>query len=183
METPVQVTFHGVEHSSAIESYVLTRADKLETFYPRVVHCRVAIESPHKHGHSGRHYRVRVDITVPGEEVAVSRTPDENISNEDAYAAVDAAFDDACRRLEDFARRQRGDVKCHEHHEHALVKKLFTYEGYGFLETGAGDEIYFHRNAVLDHGFDRMKVGSHVTFVQEMGEKGPQASTVALRRN
>jgi cold shock CspA family protein len=38
--------------------------------------------------------------------------------------------------------------------------------------------IYFHRNSVIDGGFDRLAVGAHVAFTEEEGDKGPQASTV-----
>jgi cold shock CspA family protein len=41
-------------------------------------------------------------------------------------------------------------------------------------------QIYFHRNAVLDAAFDRLKVGSEVAFAEEEGVKGPQASTVRV---
>lgn len=34
--------------------------------------------------------------------------------------------------------------------------KLFSYEGYGFIETEEGEELYFHRNSVLKHGRERM---------------------------
>ena len=53
-------------------------------------------------------------------------------------------------------------------------------EGYGFLKTGDGREIYFHRNSVLDDAFARLKPGARVAFSEEMGDKGPQASTVKL---
>jgi cold shock CspA family protein len=43
-----------------------------------------------------------------------------------------------------------------------------------------GREIYFHRNSVLDGGFARLAAGARVTFAEEAGEKGPQASTVKL---
>ena len=43
-----------------------------------------------------------------------------------------------------------------------------------------GREIYFHRNSVLDAGFDRVSVGAEVRFVEEEGVRGPQASTVRL---
>jgi cold shock CspA family protein len=33
---------------------------------------------------------------------------------------------------------------------------------------------------VLDGAFSRLAVGSRVTFAEEMGERGPQASTVKL---
>jgi ribosomal subunit interface protein len=180
MSFPLQITFHGVPHSNAIEQYVRGRADKLETFASRIVSCRVAIEMPHRHAHHGEHYRVRIDVTVAGGEIVVERVPQGDHAYEDAYAAIDAAFDDAGRRLQDFVRRQRGDVKPHERARHGLVIKLFAYEGYGFLRTAEGDELYFHRNAVLDGAFDRLKVASRVRFVEDADESGPHASTVAV---
>jgi cold shock CspA family protein len=60
------------------------------------------------------------------------------------------------------------------------VIRLFREEGYGFLETPDGREIYFHRNSVLHPGFDRLEIGTEVRFAEEEGEKGPQASTVAI---
>jgi cold shock CspA family protein len=94
--------------------------------------------------------------------------------------AVRDAFDVARRQLEDFVRHQRGDVKSHETPPHARVSKLFPEGGYGFLETPDGREIYFHRNSVLHEGFNRLKINSEVRFSEEMGEKGPQASSVTL---
>ncbi len=52
--------------------------------------------------------------------------------------------------------------------------------GFGFIETPDGREIYFHRNSVLNDGFPRLDVGTRVTFAEEMGEKGPQATTVHI---
>jgi len=51
---------------------------------------------------------------------------------------------------------------------------------FGFLEAADGHEVYFHRNSVLPDAYDRLAVGTRVTFAEEMGEKGPQASTVKL---
>ena len=58
------------------------------------------------------------------------------------------------------------------------VKTIDPYGEFGFLEAADGHEVYFHRNSVLDGAFGRLTVGAHVTFAEEMGEKGPQASTV-----
>lgn len=179
MPFPIQVTFRDMGHSDGIEGYIRERAAKLETFSARITDCRVVIEAPHKHQQTARHYRVRVDLAVPGAEVVVSHAPDEDATNEDAYAAVDEAFDRLGRRLEDHVRRQRGDVKPREEsYREGRVSKLWSYEDYGFIETADGGEVYFHRNSVLHHGFDRLKIGSAVRFVEEAGEKGPQASTV-----
>jgi ribosome-associated translation inhibitor RaiA len=80
-----------------------------------------------------------VDLTVPGGEVVVSHAPGDDATNEDAYAAVDEAFDRLGRRLEDHGRRQRGDVKPRgESYREGRVSKLWSYEGYGFIEAPDG---------------------------------------------
>jgi cold shock CspA family protein len=94
--------------------------------------------------------------------------------------AIREAFHTARRRLQDHARQKRADVKRHEPMTQARVTKLFPVEGYGYIETPDGREIYFHANSVLNKRFKSLKLGSKVSFTEEAGEKGPQASTVHL---
>ena len=97
----------------------------------------------------------------------------------DAYAALHAAFQAMTRRLKGHAERLRQEVKHHDSPAvEAEVARIFPQDGYGFLATADGREIYFNENAVLDDGFERLSVGSLVRFSEESGEKGPQASTV-----
>ena len=58
------------------------------------------------------------------------------------------------------------------------MKQIDPLGEFGFIETNDGREIYFHRNSVLNGDFAKLAVGAHVTFAEEMGDKGPQASTV-----
>lgn len=178
MEFPLQLTFHGIPHSDALEQLVRRHASKLETFHDRVVSCRVVIESPHKHKHEGRPFRVRVELAIPRDEIVVSREVGGD-AGEDPYAAIDEAFDQAARMLEEHAKMRQHHHKGHERARHGTIKKLATYEGFGFIEAD-GDEIYFHRNAVLHGGFDRMQVGDRVRFADTTEEDGVHASTVAL---
>jgi cold shock CspA family protein len=53
---------------------------------------------------------------------------------------------------------------------------------YGFLTSDDGREIYFHKNSVLGRAFPPLHVGTAVRFVEEAGEKGPQASTVVTKQ-
>jgi len=182
MTNPVRITFHGIAPSEPVRAAVEAHAAKLEDRFGGVVRCDVALEAPHHHKRHGTAYRVRIDLVVGGRELVVARAPSDDPKQQDLYAAVDDAFDDAARMLQDHARRLRGDVKTHEPSRHARVSKLFSYEGYGFLEADDGAEVYFHKNAVLHHGFDRLAIGARVRFVEEMGNEGPQASTVALVR-
>lgn len=179
MEYPVQITFHGLEATDAIKHAVDERAEKLTRFYDKIESCRVVVDSPHKHQLKGRLYQVKVQLVVPGEELVVSRESSEHAPHEDLYLAINDAFKEMTRRLEDYVRRRRGLVKTHETPSVGRVARLFPERGYGFIATADGREVYFHRNAVLDDGFKSLSEGAEVRFAEEPGEKGPQASTVA----
>ncbi|MDB4933994.1 MAG: Sigma 54 modulation protein YhbH [Labilithrix sp.] len=176
MQSPVQVTFRDIPPSPALTAHVEKRAAKLDTFFDRIVKCHVVVEAPHRHSKHGKRFHCRIDLVVPGRELVVSRNPED--AKEDAYAAVDDAFGDAERVLEDFARVQQVDTKTHLKPPHGVVTKLFTDRGYGFIEAEDGHEVYFHQNSVLGVRFEKLAVGTRVRFAEEDGDKGPQASTV-----
>jgi cold shock CspA family protein/ribosome-associated translation inhibitor RaiA len=167
-------------HSDSIEDLIREKAANLDKFADHIMSCRVVVEPAGRHHLHGNQYEVRLDITVAGEEIAVTREPGQHAEYKDLQIALRDAFDSACRKLEDYVRRRRRFVKTLESPPHARVSKLFPAEGYGFLITPDNREIYFHRNSVLNDGFERLQVGTEVTFAEEDGDKGPQASTVKL---
>ena len=138
--------------------------------------CRVAVELHHRHHHQGNLFHVRVDLKVPDSEIVANREPSEHHAHEDVYVAIRDAFDAVRRQLEDYVRRRRGVVKEHEAPPHGRVAEL--YPDHGKIETGDSRLVYFHRNSVVDTNFERLDIGTEVRFVEEMGELGPQASTV-----
>jgi cold shock CspA family protein len=75
--------------------------------------------------------------------------------------------------------RRRRHVKTHAE-PHAFVVRKFDGEGYGFLKTPDGREIYFHQNAVVGTDYERLEVGTQVRFEETMGDMGPQATTVRI---
>lgn len=175
MKLPLQVVFRGMEHSPWIEDVIREKATKLDRFCDHIMSCRVVVDMPHKHHHTGNMLEVRIDISAPGKEIVVNKEPSKDIS-----AALRDAFDSAKRQLETYVQEQRRHVKTHEATPKAYVKQLFAEEGYGFIETIDGREVYFHGNSVIGEMFDRLKVGDEVTFVEEAGNEGPQASTVRM---
>ena len=195
---PTQITFRGLAHSDALESDIRDRVAWLEQFYSGIVGCRVLVEVPHRHRHDGRHFHVRIETTVPGRPpIVISHEPslhgplkdfeeeahrkDAEIESVHRYArvAVHEAFDAARRRLQDAAREQRGAVKTHEVPAHGTVAQISQADGWGFIQADER-QIYFSRASVLDNAFDELVVGMPVAFVEEQGEKGPQASTVRM---
>ena len=198
MILPVQMTFRNIAVTKEIEEEIASRAQKLEKFYSPITSCRVLVEAPARHRQKGYSFHVRIDLTVPEGEIVVKREPTLYAREQDAgderrrkqmetrperkhlEVAIREAFHAARRRLEDHARQKRADVKTHEPMPQARVTKLFPVEGYGYMETPDGREIYFHENSVLNNRFKSLKLGSKVSFTEEAGEKGPQASTVHL---
>ena len=180
MQIPLQITFRNMDPSDAVEANVREKAGKLERFAEHITSCRVIVEAPHKHQHKGNIYGVRIDITLPGGEIIVNSHPEQNHAHEDIYVAIRDAFDAARRQLEDYVRIRRNKVKVHEAEPHGRITQLFPQEGYGIIETPDGREIYFHRNSILDANFDKLEEGTSVRFSEEMGDDGPQASTVHI---
>jgi ribosomal subunit interface protein len=108
MKLPLQVSFQGLERSPALEAAIEERAAKLDRFHPHIVACRVTVTQETRHHAQGRPFGVRLDLTVPGKELAVTHK-----ESEDAFVAVRDAFDAARRMLQDALAQRRGEVKQH----------------------------------------------------------------------
>src|SRR3978361_1532541 len=160
MQIPMEISTRDVTLSPAIEAELRKRADKLERHYNRVTSCRIALERPTgNHHHDGGPYRVRVDVTVPGSEVVADKQSEEIfIAVRDALAAAERQVEEFVDRRRDFAKPAAGVTPEGE------IVRLFSEEGFGSLTAPDGREIYFHRNAVDDPGFDKLAVGSRVRF-------------------
>lgn len=108
MQRPLQITLRDISRSTAVESIIRDKAKKLESHYPRIQGCRVVVDMPGKHKHQGKEFNVRIDLTVPGTEIVITRD-----RHQDVYVALRDAFDAAKRRLDGYGRRQRGEIKAH----------------------------------------------------------------------
>ncbi len=184
MQKGLRLTWRNVPPSDAVAERVEELVARLERFDHRLTGATVSLEciGAH-HRHSGAQYRVRVELSVPGARLVVGRDPVASTAHADLYAALNDAFREARRQLEDHARIAHRRVKTHDGPALATVARLFADEGYGFLRTPDDREIYFHQRSVLNGAFRRLRVGSTVRFVEEAGDDGPQASTVThLRR-
>jgi ribosomal subunit interface protein len=175
MKLPLEISARDVRINDQTEELIRDKASKLDRFYDQIIGCRVKVDMPHRSQRSGIMYNVRIDITVPGGELIVKREPDE-----DLHAAILSSFETAQRRVKEYAERQRGDVKTHFEKPTARVVRIFPEQGYGFLVTPEGREVYFHKNAVLDGKFQVLGIGMEVTFIERSGDKGAQASSVSV---
>lgn len=179
MQGPLQIRFHGLERSPILAELIEERVAGLEHHFPHVTDCTVAVERSHHRKNKGDTLRVSIEIRVPGKEIVVSREQPLDVTHADSQIALKDAFDAAKRRLQDYARRIRGDVKSHDNPYHAgRVSRIYHQEGFGFIENGNQREIYFHENSVIKGSFENLVRGSKVRFVEEAGDNGPQASSV-----
>ncbi len=183
MQTPVEIDFQGLQANEQLHACVTRNISTLEQRFGRITACRVVIKGPSERHRKGGAFDVTIRLSLPqGREVDIGRSEKAERDNRllDPVVALNDAFKRARRQLQDHARRMRGHVKNHEGPPTATVTRFDDAAGFGFLETQDGREIYFHKNSVLDGGARKVAPGAKVTFFEEMGDKGPQASTVKV---
>jgi cold shock CspA family protein len=167
-----------MEHRDAIEELIREKVKKLERICDYISSCRVVVEDTQQYQNSGQPYRIRLTLTVPpGHHLAVTREENENDIHTSLEKEIRNAFEAAERQLKELKQRQRKEVKVHSDMK-GVVRKLFVDRGYGFIESLDGRDIYFHRNSVLHNGFDALSDGTGVMYTEEMGNEGPQATSV-----
>ncbi len=177
MQLPLQITMREMDRSEALEAAIEEHAAKLEQFHPRITRCRVTVEQLGRHQQQGRQFSVKVDVRVPGKEIVATRD-----HHEDVYVALRDAFDAARRQLEEVAREVRGDVKTHPPTLRGRVARLLLDEGYGFIETDDGRELYFSRENVVAPPFEHLEAGMDVSFIEEPAAEGLQAKRVSASK-
>ena len=124
MKFPLQIIFRNIDRSLWLERLVEKKAKKLELFCQDIMSCRVVVERPHKHDHGANFYCMHIDISVPNDEILVSRTAYKGVTRE-VITVVNDAFDAAKRQLEDYVRCRRNQLKIHrpKQNEESLVKQ------------------------------------------------------------
>jgi len=197
MSIPVDVTFRGMDPSAALRTLIEEQVEKLERFRDDMVACHVVVEQP-KHRERGNPYHVTIHLSVPGEDIVVNHEPqletslrqtgaEERVKSTEAgmrardpNLAVTEAFKRARRRMEDHLRKRRGRVKTHVEPPRGRIIRLAADKEYGFIQSEDGREIYFHRNSILNADPDSLEPGVTVSFAEESGDQGPQASSVRI---
>lgn len=109
MKLPVQIVFRDLVPLPSLESEIRQHVEKLEQFAPALISCHVTVESTANRRHQGHRYQVRIDLRVPDEEIFVG----EHQADEDIVVAMRNSFDAMRRKLQDYSRRRRGQVKQH----------------------------------------------------------------------
>jgi cold shock CspA family protein/ribosome-associated translation inhibitor RaiA len=176
---PLRLAVHHATLTLEDRADVRRRVTRLEHFHPRLTDCRVTITVPQRrHRTDRRLYRVRLVLSVPLGTLVIDRQPSQTLKT-----ALDDAFQAARQRLQDHARRMQGTKKTHRAPALGRVVEWFPLSGYGYLETRDGGRFYFDARAVVGGAAEQLDVGTAVRFEAAEGERGPQASTVAVTRS
>jgi ribosomal subunit interface protein len=169
----IQLTIRDIPSSFALKDHIRKKAEKLDHYYSRIQRCRIVVDVPQKHKHQGKLFRVRIDLLVPGKELVVNHKMDE-----DVYIAIRDAFNAVLRQLETYSSRRRGDIKVHDGINFGYVKRLYADEGYGFIQSGDGQEHYFSTTNVCYPSFPQLQIGDIVHFISVPANDGWQAHRI-----
>ncbi len=109
MSIPLEIVARHAELEPEIPARIEKLAAKLGTFDDRLQSIRVVVDGPQKSA-IGRvmNYKVAIHLDLPGVDLVVRRQVHPELDT-----AIQEAFLAAGRRLQDAARRRRGEVKRH----------------------------------------------------------------------
>ncbi|MEQ1648271.1 MAG: HPF/RaiA family ribosome-associated protein [Hyphomicrobiaceae bacterium] len=112
MTIPLEIHFHGLEKSDAVENRIREKFAKLERHFDRMSHCRVVVEAPHRSPQKPKVFQVKIEISVPGRQALVITQEREGTkANEDLSLAIRDAFEAAQRHVDAMAEKLSSRVK------------------------------------------------------------------------
>jgi hypothetical protein len=132
MTTPITVTFPKTKASPWLEAEIHDRVERLKVICAEILSCRVVVDIPHRHHQRGNRFSLRIELAVPGEDIAITRDAnlhgvvkdldaqawskrfDVEATRRDIRLVIGDAFDAAKRRLRDYKQVRRREVKRHE---------------------------------------------------------------------
>jgi len=60
------------------------------------------------------------------------------------------------------------------------IRRLVRDRGFGFIKSGDGQDLFFHRSELQGVAFDSLKEGQSVEFEKGDSPKGPKAVNIKL---
>ena len=59
------------------------------------------------------------------------------------------------------------------------IKRL-TDRGFGFIDTGTGEDMFFHNSNLEGVSYEELQEGQRVSYTEGSGPKGPRAENVTV---
>lgn len=132
MTTPITVTFPKTKASPWLEAEIHERVERLKVICADILSCRVVVDIPHRRHQRGNRFSLRIELAVPGEDLAITRDAnlhgvvkdmdeqawtkrfDVEANRRDIRLVMSDTFDAAKRRLRDYVQVRRREVKRHD---------------------------------------------------------------------
>jgi ribosome-associated translation inhibitor RaiA len=112
MDTPVEISFHGIDKSETVEERVREKVAKLEKHCGRITRCRVVLEAPHRSPAKAKVYQIKIEISLPRRRpIVVSHEREGSHASEELSLAIRDAFEAALRKLDGVASRMSAAPK------------------------------------------------------------------------
>ena len=124
MLTPLEISFHGLERSDAVEARIREKFKRIEKHFDRITHARVAIEAPQRRSPLPKFFQVKIEIGIPGRHpVLASYEPDGEGGHTDVMLAIRDAFAAAQRQIDELGARMDHPAK-HERERRRPARDL-----------------------------------------------------------
>ncbi|MEZ5815829.1 MAG: HPF/RaiA family ribosome-associated protein [Hyphomicrobiaceae bacterium] len=106
MQPSLEITFHGVERSDAVEARIREKFKRIGNHFERITHARVVVEAPQRRTPLPKFFHVRIDIGIPGHKpIVVKHEPDADHAHTDVMLALRDAFAAAQRQVDELSDR------------------------------------------------------------------------------
>jgi len=189
MQIPPEIAFHNIDKQDWAEAEIREHIADLERIFDRLITCRVRVEQRANNSRGTIPPVVHLELGMPGsKDIVVAPEPDRlqrKYQSPDLRNAINDAFRVAKKRLIDWKEQRNASTRDggHDGENQFLgqVADLPEGEDFAFLMTKEGGLLYFHRNSILAGRFEDLKVGTEVSYVEEMGDTGPIASKVRVK--
>lgn len=191
LPVPVEIAFHNIESIPWAEEEIRARVAKLKSIYDRLVACRVRVVQRANNADRYIPPVVRIEMGIPGRpDLVVSHEPEylqQKFRSPGLRDAIGEAFRIAEDQLTELKRklenRSQGQVfRETENQVLGQVANIDPSGNFGFILTNTGGRLYFHRNSVLIGAFEDLRRGDDVYYVEQMGDTGPTASKVRVKK-
>lgn len=171
-----------MDRSPAVEDSIHKKIDELEQRFSHIMSCRVSVNFTSHRGNLGKLFEIHIVLTLPGKDISVSKASGHDHAHEDVYVAIRDAFSSALRML---------DNRVEQMHDHratnitltmsGVVKRLFEEQGYGFIVTDDGKDVYFNKDSLTKSNWRELSVDQPVQFKQHEGDKGLYAMQISVK--
>ena len=104
MLKPLEISFHGLERSDAVEARIREKFERLQSHFDRFTHARVVVEAPARRAPRPKFFHVRIEIGVPGHKpIVATHEPDGDHAHTDVMLALRDCFKAAQRQIDELS--------------------------------------------------------------------------------